>query len=358
MRRFLVFIRILLTSTVSNNNMLTIPKINPVTNVALLIDASGSMGGREAGVIKQLNAVIDGLKEGAIKNDQKVMVSLFTFNTNIKQLLAFTDIQKFPKFTTKDYSADGGTSMNAAIAKAIDTFPGRLQEGDANIVTVITDGEEVTGIPSFGTINDRMRQLISTDQWTFSFLVPTGLKRALLRNLPAIADGNVTEWELSTKGMEGATKALSTGYASYLNLRSVGGTSSKGFFTAQVDANAAKQAKKKLDDVQGDFKQMTVRTQDPKMLQDFIESRGLVFQKGRSFYQLTKSETVQSHKNVLLREIKTGAIYGGRDARDILGLPDLDAKVKPADFSDWDIFVQSTSNNRKLVVGTNLLYLK
>ena len=59
-----------------------------------------------------------------------------------------------------------------------------------------------------------------------------------------------------------------------------------------------------------------------------------------------------------MREIKTGAVYGGAEAREILGLPGTDIKVKPTDFSDWDIFVQSTSNNRKLVVGTNLLYLK
>ena len=338
--------------------MLTIPKNNPVTNVALLIDASGSMAGREAGVIKQLNAVVDGLKEGAIKNDQTVRVSIYTFNTQTEQILKYVDIAKVPKFSVKDYHADGGTSMNAAIQTAIDGFPAVKSGSDANIVTVITDGEEITGIPSFNTINTELRQLISTDQWTFSFLVPTGLKRSLLRNLPAIADGNVTEWELSTKGMEVATTALSSGYAGYLNLRSVGGTSSKGFFTANVDAKAAKAAKKKLDDVRGDFKAMTVRTQDPKILQSFVEDRGLTFQKGKSFYQLTKAETVQHHKNILLREISSGAIYGGADARDILGLPDTDVKVKPADFSEWDIFVQSTSNNRKLMVGTDLLYLK
>jgi hypothetical protein len=104
---------------------------------------------------------------------------------------------------------------------------------------------------------------------------------------------------------------------------------------------------------------MTVRTQDPKTLQDFVEARGMTFQKGRSFYQLTKPEKVQSHKEVLLREVKTGAVYGGAQAREILGLPKgLDTKVKPADHGSWDVFVQSTSNNRKLMVGTILLYLK
>lgn len=42
----------------------------------------------------------------------------------------------------------------------------------------------------------------------------------------------------------------------------------------------------------------------------------------------------------------------------MLGLPDFEVKVNPASYGQYDIFVQSTSVNRKLIKGTKLLVLK
>jgi hypothetical protein len=341
--------------------MLKFPASIQETHVAILIDASDSMLGRAEGVIKQLNALVDGLQKGAQKNNQKILASIYSFSSTTECLVRDMNINKVPVFSKRDYTTHGMTAMIDAIFTAIQedaaTYVPRVTDR-AHIVTVITDGQDNASANTFSELNSKIAELTATDKWTFSFLVPRGLTSYIVRELPSVPSGNISEWEISHKGMEAATSQLSNSYAAYLNLRSTGATSSKGFFTANVNAKAATQAKKKLDDVRKDFKEMTVRTQDPKSLQDFVESRGLIFRKGYSFYQLTKPETVQNHKEVLLREIATGAIYGGRDARSILGLPDHDTKVKPADFSDWDIFVQSTSNNRKLVVGTNLLYLK
>jgi hypothetical protein len=50
------------------------------------------------------------------------------------------------------------------------------------------------------------------------------------------------------------------------------------------------------------------------------------------------------------------AVYMGEDARRMLGLPTSGvAKVRPGNHSSFDVFVQSTSLNRKLVRGTKLL---
>ena len=38
----------------------------------------------------------------------------------------------------------------------------------------------------------------------------------------------------------------------------------------------------------------------------------------------------------------------------MLGLPNSDTKVKPGDFGDWRIFIQSTSINRKIKAGTSI----
>jgi hypothetical protein len=53
------------------------------------------------------------------------------------------------------------------------------------------------------------------------------------------------------------------------------------------------------------------------------------------------------------------AIYGGNAARSLIGLPyGAEAKVEPGNHANYDIFVQSTSTNRKLVRGTKLLVLR
>lgn len=198
-----------------------------------------------------------------------------------------------------------------------------------------------------------------TDRYTFSAMVPRNQASALI-SLLGLAPGNVVEWNVgSTEGIALAASTLSAGYGNYLQSRSVGATKSSNFFEAKIDPNQAKLVKQALTDVQSDFKQLPVTTNTPKVIKAFVEYMGLRFMKGRAFYQLTKPEKVQHHKEVLLKEIKTGKIYGGSEAREILGLPQWkEVKVKPADFSDWQIFVQSTSDNRKLMDGTTLLWLK
>ena len=50
-------------------------------------------------------------------------------------------------------------------------------------------------------------------------------------------------------------------------------------------------------------------------------------------------------------------MYTGPEARSLLGLPDVEVRVKPDHNDDFTIFVQSTSVNRKLVPNTRLLLM-
>lgn len=53
-----------------------------------------------------------------------------------------------------------------------------------------------------------------------------------------------------------------------------------------------------------------------------------------------------------------GSVYGGEDARRLLDLPDHVTKVRPGNHANFDIFIQSTSINRKLKNGTRVIYLR
>lgn len=79
------------------------------------------------------------------------------------------------------------------------------------------------------------------------------------------------------------------------------------------------------------------------------------FRVGIGFYQLMKPEMIQYYKKVCVRDRKTKAVYGGAQARQVLGLPDANAKITPVMPGSFDVFVQSTSANRSLIAGTEFL---
>ncbi|MCY7336983.1 MAG: VWA domain-containing protein [Chamaesiphon sp.] len=89
----------------------------------------------------------------------------------------------------------------------------------------------------------------------------------------------------------------------------------------------------------------------------FVLENGLTFKVGRGFYEFTKAETIQPSKEIVLMDRKTGDLFAGDAARDLLGLPIGETvRIKPHNLEQYVVFVQSTSANRKLIGGTRFLY--
>ncbi len=97
---------------------------------------------------------------------------------------------------------------------------------------------------------------------------------------------------------------------------------------------------------------------DDTPIKDFCTDQGVEFKQGRGFYELTKPVVVQGTKEIVLMSRTSGDLFTGTRARELLGLPlhDEDVKLRPTHLEDWIPFIQSTSNNRKLIGGTRLLY--
>lgn len=96
---------------------------------------------------------------------------------------------------------------------------------------------------------------------------------------------------------------------------------------------------------------------DDSSIMDYVHENGLTFKTGRGFYEFTKTETIQAYKEVILMDKKTGDLFEGEKARDMLDLPDdEEVRLKPVDLAKWMVFVQSMSYNRKLISGTHFLY--
>lgn len=94
-----------------------------------------------------------------------------------------------------------------------------------------------------------------------------------------------------------------------------------------------------------------------KPIKSFVLENGLNFNKGRGFYEFTKTETIQKQKEIILMERTTGDMFEGEAAREMLGLPHgATVRIKPNNLEKYMVFVQSTSVNRKLIGGTRFLY--
>lgn len=95
-------------------------------------------------------------------------------------------------------------------------------------------------------------------------------------------------------------------------------------------------------------------------ISSFVRETGARFKKGAGFYELTKSEKIQENKEVVLKHKISGDMFSGEKAREMLGVPfGVRSTVRPPSYgelADYDVFIQSTSVNRKLTKGTRFLY--
>lgn len=94
---------------------------------------------------------------------------------------------------------------------------------------------------------------------------------------------------------------------------------------------------------------------EPKNLKQVVEDKGLTYQSGKGFYQVSKKEAITAAKKIIVINESSHEMYRDDDALAQLGLqsrPKFD--LSPVD--DFVIFVQSTSHNRKLPEDSYVLY--
>lgn len=334
--------------------------------IRIVVDRSGSMQGLEQATAKALNANIETLKQQSKLTGQDTLLEVVTFDspnysTSIDVIRTLQNVQNVAPITEREVWHRGGTPLLEATGESIlqlERFPVGPREDVAYIVMVITDGENTDHRGTFRTeaiLKATIDRVQRTDKWTVTFLTPPGKKDALVRNL-GVPAGNVQEWEASVQGIESYAASNNAGFASYFSARSLGATKSTAFYTTDLSNISTKDVKKALQDLSGQFKVLTVKAEAD--IKPFVEGEtGRPYVPGTAFYQLTKDEKkIQSYKELLVMEKGKKEIYGGPGARGLLGLPvNQDVKVRPGNHANFDLFVQSTSVNRKLVRGTKLL---
>lgn len=323
-------------------------------------DHSGSMASIARAAARDYNSTITSIQQESVTAGLDTIVSVVQCGGyGVERETVNSSIAALKPLVESHYRASGGTPLWDSVGDLIEQFEATPDANDTNVsflVMAITDGEE-NGSYRYTTrsLMEKIKKLQATDRWTFVFRVPKGYARSLAsQGIPA---GNILEWEQSDRGMQASTQATSSAFAGYYQAMAKGVRATDKFYT-NVASISQTELKAALIDISSQVNVWNVPV--TVAIKPFCEAQlnGQAMAKGGAFYQLTKTEDeVQDYKQIAIRDKNTGAVYSGAAARDMLGLPQYGmARVAPGDHGGYDVYIQSTSINRKLPAGTTLLY--
>lgn len=330
-------------------------------------DHSASMRSIARAAARDYNDNIAAINESSKLENQDTIISVVKCGVGrtgaVEREAVNSNVSVLKPIAESVYRADGhSTPLFDSVGELISILEKAPDAKDPKVsflVMAITDGQDNSSRNwSASSLSRKIRELQGTDRWTFIFRVPRGYKSDLSRM--GIPDGNILEWDQTERGVETAMVTTRSAFQNFYKARSAGATSTKDFFTTDLSKVSTRTVKSKLIDISDEVDIWNVTdNNDGTQIRDFVERKlRKTMKKGAAFYQLTKPEKeVQDYKQIVIRDKKSKAVYSGVEARNILGLPhNGTVKVVPGNHGGYDIFIQSTSVNRKLVGGTQVLY--
>lgn len=339
--------------------------------IGIIRDHSGSMGHLANRARQDYNEILDEMKAsfGQINTKMSVVKCGFRdYRGSTGNVTEFTGIPLSDVTQITSYVANGSsTPLFDAVGQMIQLLQNaksaddgvngwNLDQETAFLLIVITDGQEnASKIWYANNLRSEIDRLQATDKWTFVFRVPPGYKTSLVNKL-RVHEGNVVEWEQSEQGLAASTIQTTSAIRSYASMRASGATSTDRFY-ANVTHIADKEIKNYLTDISHRVTVFEVpRSAMGKEIRPFVEQNlGLQYVVGSAYYQLSKTETIQPQKQLILRN-DDGKFYSGGDARRLMGIPtDRSFKIVPGNLGGKKLFIQSTSVNRHLMGDTQLV---
>lgn len=351
-----------------------------VNHIFLLVDASYSMSHLKATTVKVFDNFVAHLADRSKENGQETRISIYFFSDygKLQCVVWDMDVLRVPSIAGL-YNPDGNTALIQAFQLSIaDMRKIPQQYGDHSVVFFgFTDGQENDSArPRSYDVQERLVRelnqaiLTAPDNETYGLFVPDALGVAEAKRFGFPAD-NITIWDpTSVKGVEQAGMRLREVADAYMVGRSAG---IRGY-SASSGAGLFKMRDFSARDVQASLTPVTPNSfffldvdqehrdpgSDGARLDSFYEKQtGHPYPKGRCYYQFTKAETVQGYKQVAI--LVGDTLYSGTldETRGLLGLPaDHSVRLRPDQKPGATIFIQSTSNNRKLMPGTRLLVMR
>lgn len=339
---------------------------NYINHVALVLDASASMGYHRDKLVEVVDAQVAHLAQLSKDLDQETRVTIYMFDNQVHCLVYDKDVLRLPSI--KDlYRTRGMTALiDAAMTSLNDLAHTWEGYGDHSfLVYVLTDGQE-NASRTYGISEFRHRLAHLPDHWTVAALVPDVMAKREAQNY-GFPTANIAVWDASTeKGFEEAGSVLRASTTSYMTSRSTGVRGTKTLFSVDASSltDAAVKAAKLTPMDPSEY--VLIPVVSDVAIKDMVDQCTTGYRIGNAFYQLNSGRKpkgragviVQGNKQIVVVEKATNKAYTGSQARALVGLPDYEVTVDPTKMdTEYDVFVQSTSLNRKLFAGTKLLLL-
>ncbi|MGW4563008.1 vWA domain-containing protein [Streptomyces sp. NPDC004561] len=340
---------------------------NYINHVALVLDASSSMTHLSRKVVEVADQQIAYLARRSRELDQETRVTVYVFADKVECVIYDKDVLRMPSLKQL-YRVGGMTALLAAALKSQRELAQTAQlYGDHSFLTfILTDGQENAShrCPDAPTRNPRdlvgaVAEMIETQEvnWTLAVLVPDqmGKREAIQCGFPK---DNIAVWDAtSTRGLEEAGHVIQQATEKFMVGRTKGVRGTRAVFSVGAEAVNSDTIKAAGLTPANPSEYQLISVARDAGIRDWVVESGHTYRTGGAFYQLSKSEKIQARKQIAVLEKKTDRVYTGPEARALLGLPDVEVRVKPDHNDDFTIFVQSTSVNRKLVPNTRLLLM-
>jgi hypothetical protein len=324
---------------------------NLINHIALIVDKSGSMVHQP--VVRVFDLELEHLKKRSFELHQETRISIYLFDTRVECLTFDMDIARMTSLAGY-YHADGQTALLDAVLKSTEDHR-KLPElyGDhAFLQYVITDGQENASRATSSQLQHVLGNL--PNNWTTACLVPDIRGKHEAKKF-GFSDDSIAIWDTTQhNAFEKVGQQFTRTIDQYMDMRAKGVRGTSGLF--KMDSSQIRTTD--LTEVNpATYTLYKVFVDGP--IKDYVEEMtGNPYRVGSVYYQPTKRVTIQDYKDVMVRNTISGKVYAGDNLRSLLGLPDNTVDVDPGQHKTWDIFVQSTSLNRKLIAGTSFLVKK
>lgn len=343
---------------------------NIINHIGFILDASGSMSGHRAKLIQVVDNQIAHLATVSKEMDQETRISVWVFSgyDEIECVVWDKDVLRLPSIA-KYYEIKGQTAfVDAAMMSLSDmATTSQIYGNHSFLLYFVTDGYE-NNSRKFRRDQLAAALKVLADNVTVAALVP-GPNEVMEAKKLGFPAGNVKIWDSTTTlGLEKAGESITDSTDAFMRARATTGLRST---TSLFDMSAAAVNKATIAaaglaplDPSEYILTTVVFGKNFQDGDDWISNYtanvlGHQYVSGRGFYQLTLAPVkVQIQKDIAIVEKKSGMVYTGKNARALLGLPgNLEVTLRASQNPDYDIFIQSTSSNRKLLVGQKYLYL-
>ena len=148
-------------------------EIKSYMHVALVLDASGSMGSLRSTTIESLKKFFDGLKS----EEDKTLLDVWQFDDEVKHLTDSADLNAGAPQTLENYTIGGCTALYDAICTGIDDLGRKFaampeaDRPDGVIFAILTDGfENASRTFTRKDVKERIEHQSTKYSWEFRFL--------------------------------------------------------------------------------------------------------------------------------------------------------------------------------------------